>query len=751
MTSDQETGSKGSLAGRVAQGLGGWRTLMVFAAVAVVAVFVRCVEVPMWDDPRYWVGNERLMASHDTYAWLAGAKGYSRYATQPLSRLVSLLHGVTGASYDGLGFWLPVLMAPLAALPLCLWLGRLGRAEAGLAAGLLASSGIGFLVRSRVGYLDTDVWSLFFAVGAATGFAAWMGLLRPAWSRLLPGAGTDDGDDGAPELFPVLAWALALGVFCNVYAHTGSSLLYPLLGISQFYPSGRPVLWALYIMCFALSLALSGRGRRVTALMGMAVFLAVWALGWWGLAASAAACAVARLRPGFFRARGLDLGLWLSLALLVGVGLMRGGSQISAYWDLLVSYWKYSAVEQAVPLAKALSLPSVMESIRESVNLSPTHAMGQIAGHWIVFVLAMLGLAFAAWRRPVVLVFLPLLGLGLASLKMGNRFTMYGVPVAGLGLGLGAADLLVWLGRGRVWRWAAQGVLCALAGLFIMLQSMALVPYPVLEKGLAETLVELRTEAPESAILWQWWDYGYAAQYYAERDTFGDGGRHSGDWLFPLALSLTTDSSLQSAQMMRLMGAQWAEQVADARQAGRKSHPAARIPYYGVSPMRGLSEMGPREAMKLVRSLAREPRDFPSAPPQYLVVAWDYLRFAGWISRYGTWDMVAGTHDKGRNTRLHGQISLDAKGGVLQTPQGPASLSRMTMVAPDERILTRFWPRFGGVNALVNSVNREAYVMDDTIYDSMMVRMLLDDPKEFEPQFELVVDNAPWARAYRVR
>ncbi len=753
MTSDQET----SAVVRVVRGLVGWPALAVFAAVAVAAVALRCVEVPQWNDPRLMVAGERLMASHDAYAWLAGAKGFSRYATQPLSRLVALLHGVTGVSLGSLGFWLPVIMAPLAALPICLWLGRLGRVEAGLTAGLLASSGIGFLVRSRVGYLDTDVWSLFFAVGAASGFAAWLGLLRPAWGNLWPKAAADDedaGNDGGAAgagLFPVLAWALALGAFCNVYAHGGSSLLQPIFGVSEFYSSGRPVLWAMYGMGFVLALATCGRGRRGAALMGLSVILAVWFMGWWGLAGGAAACVVARYRPGIFRARGLDLGLWLALAFLAGFALMRGWQEIGGYYSVLATYWRFSAVEQAVPLVKALTLPSVIESIRETTNLSLAQAMGYAAGHWSLYVLAMLGLVFAAWRRPAVLVFLPLLGLGLASIKMGNRFTMYACPVVGLGLGLGAADLLAWRGLGRIARWAVQGALCLLAGVFIVLQARALIPYPVLEKGLAETLLELRREIPESAILWQWWDYGYAAQYYAERETFGDGGRHSGDWIFPLALSLTTDSSLQSAQMMRLMGAQWAEQVADAKRAGKEPYPPAKVPYYGISPMRGLSEMGASEAMGLIRSLAREPRDFPPAQPQFLVVAWDYLRFAGWISRYGTWDMATGISAKGHNTRLSGQISLDAKRGVLQTPKGPAQLSRMTVVEADGRVLTPFWPRFGGVNALFNNSNHEAYIMDDTIYDSMMVRMLLDDPREFEPQFELVVDNRPWARAYRVR
>jgi dolichyl-diphosphooligosaccharide--protein glycosyltransferase len=41
--------------------------------------------------------------------------------------------------------------------------------------------------------------------------------------------------------------------------------------------------------------------------------------------------------------------------------------------------------------------------------------------------------------------------------------------------------------------------------------------------------------------------------------------------------------------------------------------------------------------------------------------------------------------------------------------------------------------------------------MDDTVYDSMMVRMLLGDPGAFGEWFELVEDRFPWNRVYRVK
>jgi hypothetical protein len=40
--------------------------------------------------------------------------------------------------------------------------------------------------------------------------------------------------------------------------------------------------------------------------------------------------------------------------------------------------------------------------------------------------------------------------------------------------------------------------------------------------------------------------------------------------------------------------------------------------------------------------------------------------------------------------------------------------------------------------------------MDDAAYQTMMVQMLLNNPREFAPYFALVVDRFPFVRIYRV-
>jgi dolichyl-diphosphooligosaccharide--protein glycosyltransferase len=60
------------------------------------------------------------------------------------------------------------------------------------------------------------------------------------------------------------------------------------------------------------------------------------------------------------------------------------------------------------------------------------------------------------------------------------------------------------------------------------------------------------------------------------------------------------------------------------------------------------------------------------------------------------------------------------------------------------------WPNGKGLHGIINELSREVYVMDSKIYRSMMVRMLIGQPKDFEDHFKLAVDHFPWARAYKL-
>jgi dolichyl-diphosphooligosaccharide--protein glycosyltransferase len=86
----------------------------------------------------------------------------------------------------------------------------------------------------------------------------------------------------------------------------------------------------------------------------------------------------------------------------------------------------------------------------------------------------------------------------------------------------------------------------------------------------------------------------------------------------------------------------------------------------------------------------------------------------------------------------------------MELEGGTVELSGMDVVDhEDPKHFT--WDSDTGIYALLNRITSELYLMDEKIYNSMMVQMLIRNPSRFEANFELTVDNYPWNRAYRLR
>ncbi|MDY7000157.1 MAG: STT3 domain-containing protein [Thermodesulfobacteriota bacterium] len=713
--------------------LSSWWVLAAFALVFLFSLGLRMFEYPAWCSPEFTVSGEKLMATHDAYAWLAGAKGTSRYATAPLSRFVAFLNSVTGLSLGTIGFWLPVFFAPLAALPLCILAGRLGRPEAGLAAGLAAASSIGFFVRTRLGFLDTDVLTLFFATASGSWFLLW---LSPACRKTWPPQ-KEYPERGGFALSRFWAGAALLGMFLRFYT-------------VYYYSSGRPIVWGLYLMSGAVGLVLAKPGNRMPVLMGLALVLGVWIYGLPALAVAVLIAGIAFFQPEAFQRH--RLGLILAGVFLALLFLVQGWRDMAAYTGLVGQYLKLSPVQEtAVTAPSALRLPSVIQSVREAATLPFLNVMDLIAGHWTLFILAMAGYAFLVWKRPLFLVWLPLLGLGIACFKLGTRFSMYAGPVAGLGLGFGLSEILSLITRSRLKSWLAQAVLCGIVALPLLGAAKAFKPFPVMPKAYAQTLIDLKDMASDRAVLWQWWDYGYAAQYYAERDTFGDGGRHSGEFLYPLALAHITSSPMRAAQVIKLVAQGAMEYEQELIAQGTRPYPPARIPFYPDDPLRALDGLGPEKSKALINDLGRTPKEWKKdIPEQYFIVSWENLRLGGWISRYGNWDLATGQTVRGKISPITGETHFDVKRGIMQTQRAPAPLTEMRVFSGQGPGRQYFWPRFDGYYALTDRQTRQVFLMEQSVYESMMVRMLVGEPEDFEPYFTLKVDRGPYCRAYVV-
>ncbi|GAU08273.1 hypothetical protein DPF_0976 [Desulfoplanes formicivorans] len=695
---------------------------------------LRLVELPFWNPAFLQIDGEKLMATHDAYFWMAGAQGTSWATDRALMELLRILHTITAAPMGNIAFYLPVILAPLAGLPLCYLAWKQDMPEAGMGAGIMGTGCLGYLLRTRLGFCDTDPFALFIPALMGTALILWASpLVRSSW--LTDAKGTPLPQQSSRKRFLAMATQTILlglvGRVCFWLYYQSNYIILSFIGI-----------------CMLVVIILARPGTRQTALFGLLCLYAVAFGGWIGLGGAFFLTALFLYFPDIARSpkKGWFLLVLFGLAICFITGLHNQA------WTILSKLIALTKPSSVYPPSTntTLLLPSVLQSIREVQNVDLPNLYSRISGNGVLFWLGFGAYLYLIWKKPLFLTFAPILVFSVFSFKLGNRFTMYGGIVWGVALCFGLSTLLKAWGVQSGKRFLAQVILIVIIVWPIWDVTNSLRPSPILPRVYAQTFKDLAQTSPKKARLWQWWDYGYAAQYYAGRMSFADGGLHDGPWLYPLALVHSTDSPAQAARMIRFTTADQQNTFEQNSSQPRQERLQWSVPSYLSHPTAGLEALGPHQAENLVNSMRTTPLEVNvGMPPQYFVVSWENLRLAYWISYFGNWDLLTGKASPGRIQRMRGSIQLDMQNGVIKSTRQAIPLDSLDIVS-DKGPQHRTWSNGKGLHAIFNQLSQEIYVMDGKMYRSMMIQMLISPPEHFAPYFQLVVDHYPWARAYLV-
>lgn len=334
-------------------------------------------------------------------------------------------------------------------------------------------------------------------------------------------------------------------------------------------------------------------------------------------------------------------------------------------------------------------------------------------------------------------------------------------------LALTCAVLMVFIGAGRIWGWLPALRLDAFGPhllyraaavtlmLLIVIPPLAeLIPAmthgPILNRRHADALRSVRTSTPDNAMLWLWWDWGYAAHHFARRKTIADGAAHGGPSLYLPAAVFATDDPRFARQIIKYTAAKENE------------------------PGNVFKDLTASEAASLVETLKDPATPLIQAPgKQYVAVSFDMLDLGFWISTFGTWDFLK---KEGRGYAISivpQQLSYRIdKGEVLMhgtTTSIPAAsidlfedgrLVHKDYVSPPSEPFSspaaeKNWrddvERRRNVHFLFNRVTSEKLVVDDKMYNTLMIQLLLCSPTDprFAPYFRLIYDNV-FCRIYEV-
>jgi len=740
-----------------------WQRGIVCALTTLgIAFALRMTEWPCWQNPEYRLGREWLLATHDAYHWVAGAEGFGMAVGHPMAimllSMAKLLHSYPAA----VAFWFPAVLASLMAGVVFAWVWAFGSMEAGLAAGLLTTLAPGFLGRTLLGYYDTDLVTLFFPMLMSFAPACWamhhMLLPQIVLKRLA-------ANSGLTSALTPLGQEVHAGKFSPVLPldHLGNPL-HPkwvvLLGFSgvlswwmQEWHSVFPYLirYNIVLLIF-MSLIMAPRGRRALLLLGTLAYALPILAGVPGLAASLVVF-LASVKRGRKLRVALCRPIVLVLLWLVTGALLVHGDVLTTILKHANAYLKHAGDVKSTGEGINLVYPSVAQSIIEVQDLGFAAIFTYFHPWKWASALGLLGFCIVIIRRPGALFLLPLGILGILSVKLGGRMVMFGTPIVAIGLTLP----MYWLLRILLRRPPMSvGIGALTSAILVMLLVAPFVDMirgmsqgPMINRRHAEALTRAGNITPPGSLLWLWWDWGYAAHHFARRATIADGAQHAGPSLYLPAAVLATDNARFARQLICYMS-----------QAGNDPG----------NVFEGLDAVASQELMENLHS-PKTPL-IASKGRQFIVVSFEMLRLGFWISNFGNWNFVTHQGEGGALSIMPQGLAYKLDTGTVRLADSANAVEAASISVFEETGLTRrnyvqewfdahpgatpeeqkiFLSGRRNVHFFFNRVTDEKLVMDEILYNSLMVRLLTGNPQDsrFSPYFRLVYDNV-FARIYEV-
>jgi dolichyl-diphosphooligosaccharide--protein glycosyltransferase/undecaprenyl-diphosphooligosaccharide--protein glycosyltransferase len=253
--------------------------------------------------------------------------------------------------------------------------------------------------------------------------------------------------------------------------------------------------------------------------------------------------------------------VYLLFGLSILVFIFTGG--LDPIWGKLKGYVFKDAIEQSHDMFK-LNFFSTMQTVRESGSIPLETFANRISGHSITFFASIVGYIWFAIRYPVMLMALPMVGLGFLAYGIpglipggGLRFTVYAVPVMALGFGYLTVEVSKMVAdhlhekTGALARYALPAIFTLLA-LYPNIQHIQEYKVPtVFTQQEVKLLEKLHTIVDREDYAVTWWDYGYPIRYYSDMKTLIDGMKHTGAQNHNVSFMLSADP-VAAAKLARL-------------------------------------------------------------------------------------------------------------------------------------------------------------------------------------------------------
>jgi dolichyl-diphosphooligosaccharide--protein glycosyltransferase/undecaprenyl-diphosphooligosaccharide--protein glycosyltransferase len=494
-------------------------TFILLMLIAFAFSFaVRLIWVTQFQDiPDYSWNNEIMLNTNDGYFFAEGARDIISGHHQdndlspiefPLAKLTAFLSMVLPISFETLILYMPAFFGSLLIIPVIL-VGRLLKLDhVGFVAAMITGIVWSYYNRTMVGYYDTDLLIVVFPT-----FVMY-GLLLSIYSQ-------DSKTLSIAPLFAALAIMWHGGILNVVHASLAITFFYTII-------FDRKNLFN-YKLLILLSIAL------LTIPLSIKLFLII----------------VFASVFHFFNEK-IPQKMLVSLIVTAVLNYFFFGG-----FTWIMNILSNAYILRGADLTYDLHFFAVVNTVREAGHIPFETFANRISGSEVLFILSVIGYALFTVRYKILLLTLPMVGLGFFAMQGGLRFTVFAVPFMALGFSFFAVLISQYLSlfaANKIQK-PLQYLLISVFTVFSLYPNIQhIIAYKVptvFNKTEVEILDRLGKIASSEDYVISWWDYGYPIRYYADVKTIVDGGKHDGNVNFPVSFALT-NNQVAAANMMRM-------------------------------------------------------------------------------------------------------------------------------------------------------------------------------------------------------
>ena len=489
---------------------------------------VMCRSFYLWtalDIPGMLLNGVPMISTEDGYYFasivnsnLSGdAEGVFRQLTVQggLGSLVTvsfLLVKILPFSLEQIAVFIPMVFAPLVALPM-IYIGRLlGSTAMGFGAGLLTTVGLPYMKRTSFAYFDTDIFGLF-----------------------------------GPSL------VVAVGIYAIINPGLRQILILGLVACISKWLDKAQIAELIYATAFVVYVLVNLKNPNIYRHVILLCF-PLWSYIWYEIMlymiiVYGVLWAQERWYPQ------IPLRVWQAAAALFVIYTVYQ----SPLYGIVRSYMgSYGSASRGVGnrfSGQGWNFYQVAGTIVEARKINLIQLTRETSGYIFLFWLGLAGAILALFRYPLLVVGGVLLGIGLFSLEGGIRFSLYLVPI----LSVGTAYLILLISRYayvkqlhkiKFLNWAIAALL--LAGCLYPGYDLAYNyrPRTVAQLPQVDMLQRLNEKTSSEDYIISWWDYGYVMSFYSDMKNIINGGKHNRD-NYVVSKAFASTSPILAANLIR--------------------------------------------------------------------------------------------------------------------------------------------------------------------------------------------------------